>query len=142
MQCSTCSGRTKTGPYVSAFSTRVVPLSKQTRDAERLVAKSSPGVSAGRSPARTPGGPGDSRPPHGPCLALLTLASLLPFEQSFFTTLHWIAIFLTRNKLKIRACCSHIQFLLFSVIHSLPFLRTVWFGGHRRGREEMSAKVW
>lgn len=47
-----------------------------------------------------------------PCFARVQLFSAT-FRADFFTTVHWIAIFLTRNKLQIRACSSDTQLYCF-----------------------------
>lgn len=62
-----------------------------------------------------------------PCFARVQLFSAT-FRADFFTTVHWIAIFLTRNKLQIRACSSDTQLYCFryppcSLATACPFFQ-------------------
>lgn len=75
--------------------------------------------------------PSWAQPGYGLCLALLMFSCFsATFQADFFTTLHWIAIFLTRNKLKIRACSSKnpVLFFLFYILspHFFSQFGLVW----------------
>ncbi|CAI9162218.1 unnamed protein product [Rangifer tarandus platyrhynchus] len=85
---------------------RCPPSKLNTKVPDRLGARLAGAcVDACVGPALSLGGPGARRP--WALLALLLFSCLsATFRADFFTTLHWIAIFLTRNKLKIRACSS------------------------------------
>lgn len=75
---------------------------------------------------------GAARLSYGLRLALLVFSAT--FRADFFTTVHWIAIFLTRNKLQIRACSSDTQLCCFryprcSLFTTCPSSKLVWIGG-------------